>query len=110
MANPREYAAPAQSEGPIPAYVVVEHHEPVDATVYRFDEKSRTIQKEEVKKSGGYMVLFPRGHSIFYDDLAALEKAGLGEVVPLINMKHNEAEMNKDNENPLGTVQRKIKA
>lgn len=108
MSERREFAAPAQSEGPIPAYVVIEWNEPVDASVYRFDEKSRTISKEEVKKSGGYMVMFPRGHSIFYDDLAALEAAGLGEVVPLINMKHGETEANKDHENPLGTVQRKI--
>ena len=43
------------------------------------------------------MVFFPRGHSQMYYDLKALENAGFGEIVPLINM-NMEAEVSKEHQ------------
>jgi hypothetical protein len=43
------------------------------------------------------MVFFPRGHSHMYHSLQALERAGFGEMVPIISMKM-ESEVNKDHQ------------
>jgi hypothetical protein len=110
MAVRREFKAPVAQEGPVPAYTVVEWDQPVSGTIYAFDEKTRTITRQEVVYETGYMVFFPKGHTVFYKDLDGLEKAGLGEIVPLINMKAGEVEANKDYQDAAGAgaVQRKI--
>lgn len=104
-ASKRVFDAPVVQKGPVPAYKVVEHDVPVTRTLSRFDEKTRQIVKEEVIIQKGYMVIFPRGHSNFYESLEALEAAGFGEVVPLITM-NGEAEVNNDL--PVSATQRKI--
>ncbi len=82
----------------VPAYTVVEYAgPPIEKIICRFDEKLRIINKETIYQDGGYMVIFAKGHSNWYKDLAALEAAGLGEVVPLIRLSDGaEAEVNKD--------------
>ena len=104
-ASPRVYDAPIESNAPIPAYKVVEVEGPFEKEVSHFDEKSKTIVKNKVQIYKGYMVFFPRGHSVFYDSLEALEANGFGEVVPLIRMNYD-AEVNKDHQPT--TVRRKF--
>lgn len=107
----REFAAPAPREQQVPAYTVVVNDKPIEKAVSRFDEKTRTIVKETVILEGGYMVYFARGHSAFYESLEALEKAGLGDVVPLINSSLNqEAEVNKDMQEFQPATQRVIQS
>jgi hypothetical protein len=105
-AGRRVFNAPVNADGPVPAFKVVEWNVPVPKTVYTFDEKTRTLVAKETMIEGGYMVLFPRGHVNFYDSLEALEAAGLGDIVPLINMNHGESEMSPDA--PMNSVQRVI--
>lgn len=104
-AGRRVFDAPTQEKGPVPAYKVYEVDGPFEQEQSYFDEKTRTIGKKTVTIEKGYMVLFPRGHSNFYSSLDALEHAGFGEVVPLIQM-NLESEMNKDL--PPSTVRREI--
>lgn len=106
MTAQRVFDAPTHSEGPIPAYKIVEMEGPFHKEMSVFDEKTRTITKQAVKYDKGYMVFFPRGHSHMYYSLEALENAGFGEVVPLINMNLGEAEVNK--EHPVKTIHQKI--
>jgi len=94
-ANRVLYDAPVPNTGPVPAFKVLEWNEPVTKNSSRFDEKTRTIVREQVIIEKGFMVIFPRGHSNFYESLEALESAGLGEQVPLINYG-GESEANKD--------------
>jgi len=91
----RVFDAPLAEQGPVPAYKVVELDGSFEKEVARFDEKSRTISRETVVVEGGYMVVFPRGHSIYVQTLEQLEEKGFGEVVPLIRMNF-EAEVNKE--------------
>lgn len=99
-ASERVFAAPVAQKGPVPAYQVVEMEGPFKRTICQFDEKSKQIVRENVISDVGYMVFFPRGHSHMYHSLRALEDAGFGEVVPLINNGAAEAEINKEHEQP----------
>ena len=97
MSNQRVFDAPVVSDGPIPAYKIVEMEGPFADEVCIFDEKSKQIKREKVTHDKGYMVFFPRGHSQMYYSLKALDNAGFGEIVPLINM-NLEAEVSKDHQ------------
>lgn len=94
----RVFDAPIQQNGPVPAYKIVEVPGPHKRTISRFDEKTKTLIREDVMTDVGYMVFFPKGHSHMYHSLEALEAAGFGEVVPLINLA-NESEINAASEN-----------
>jgi hypothetical protein len=96
MSN-RVFDAPVASDGPVPAYKIVEMEGPFHREISVFDEKERIIKKQPVIEDKGYMVFFPRGHSQMYFSTKALERAGFGEVVPLINM-NLEAEVSKDHQ------------
>lgn len=98
MTAQRVFNAPTPVSNEVPAYRVFEYNgPPIEKTVARFDERTRTIQKETIYLEGGYMVVFAKGHSTYFENLAALENAGLGEVVPMIKLgESNEAEMGKD--------------
>lgn len=91
----RVFDAPTVQDGPIPAYKIVEMDGPFSREISVFDEKERVIKKQTVTADVGYMVFFPRGHSQMYYSIKALQSAGFGEVVPLINMGLGEAEVNK---------------
>ena len=97
MSNQSVFDAPVENDGPIPAYKIVEMEGPFTREISIFDEKSKQITKQQVQKEKGYMVFFPRGHSQMYYDLKALENAGFGEIVPLINM-NLEAEVSKEHQ------------
>ncbi len=102
----REFNAPAPVSAEVPAYRVLEYDgPPIVKTYCRFDEKSRTIVKEDREITGGYLVVFPKGHSNYYESLDALEAAGLGDIVPVIRMA-DDAEVGKDI--PEKTTQRVI--
>lgn len=108
MSTGRELgSAPVVETGPIPAYKVYEYTGEVHGTVAYFDEKTRTVERKDIVIDGGYLVVFAKGHSAFYKDLKALEKAGLGEIVPIIQ-HGQESEMNKEHEDKLPKTQRKI--
>lgn len=98
MTAHRVFNAPPPVAVEVPAYRVFEYDgPPIEREVARFDEKARIIRKETVRMEGGYMVVFAKGHSNWYPDKAALEAAGLGEVVPLITLSEGaETEVNKD--------------
>lgn len=102
----RVFDAPTAQDGPIPAYKVVEMEGPFQTEISQFDEKSNQIVRQYVKHETGYMVFFPKGHSQMYYTLKALRNAGFGDVVPLINMAQNEAEVNK--EHPAKTINQPI--
>lgn len=97
MSN-RVFDAPVADTGPIPAYKIVEMEGPFHREISVFDEKERVIKKQAVIEPVGYMVFFPRGHSQMYYSTKALERAGFGEVVPLINMGAGEAEVSKEHQ------------
>lgn len=80
------FDAPVDVNRPVPAFRVIQIDEPFTHIQHFFDEKTKKICKREVEKEGGFMVEFPRGHSIFVDSLADLEAKGFGSVVPLIKM------------------------
>jgi hypothetical protein len=101
--NQRVFDAPTVNDGPIPAYKVVEMEGPFLHEVTKFDEKTRILIREQVTSDIGYMVFFPRGHSHMYHSLKALERAGFGEIVPIINMKM-ESEVNKDHQPPAARI------
>lgn len=96
MSN-RVFDAPTATDGPIPAYKIVEMEGPFTREISVFDEKERRIVKQPVSVDKGYMVFFPRGHSQMYYDTKSLERAGFGELVPLINM-NLEAEVSKEHQ------------
>ena len=95
----RVYDAPSEQKAEIPAYKIVHVEGPFDREVYSFDEKTRKLTKHVEMIPDGYMVVFPRGHSLFYSDLEALEANGYGEIVPLIRMDRD-SEMSKDVPSP----------
>jgi hypothetical protein len=95
-AQPRVYDALPESNAPIPAFKVVEVPGPLKRTIVNFDEKTKQITRQEVVADKGYLVCFPRGHSIMKFSLEELDAAGFGEVVPLIQSNLNsEAEINE---------------
>jgi hypothetical protein len=96
-ATQRVFDAPTMNDGPVPAYKIVEMEGPFSHTITKFDEKTRILVHETVVSDIGYMVFFPRGHSHMYHSLQALERAGFGEMVPIISMKM-ESEVNKDHQ------------
>ena len=70
-----------------PAYEV----HPFSGTTMRrmceFDEKSRTLVSKEVEAKGGYMIYFPKGHSIRAFDDKHLKELGFSEPAKLIDME-----------------------
>lgn len=107
MSQGRVFDAPTEQNAPIPAYKVVEVEGPFERERSIFDEKSRTIIKENYIIDKGYMVIFPRGHSMMLDNLEALEQHGFGEVVPLITLSQ-ESEVNEEHVGRTRTTKRVI--
>lgn len=98
--------APIQEAGPVPAYKIVEYNTPWEKEVAHFDEKTRTIERSKVIIEKGYLVVFPRGHSMLIEATeAALRRHGFEEVVPLITLA-GESEVSE--EAPKRTTQRVI--
>lgn len=90
----RVYDAQPESNAPIPAFKVVEVPGPHEREIVNFDEKTKTIERCKIVHDVGYLVCFPRGHSIMKFSLDELEESGFGEVVPLIQ-SNMEAEINE---------------
>lgn len=83
----RVMSAPVQETGPVPAYKIVEYNTPWEKEIAHFDEKTRTIERTKVIIDKGYLVIFPRGHSMLIEATeAALERHGFGEIVPMISL------------------------
>ncbi len=77
----------AQGQDIKPAYEVHPFNGETIRRVYKFDEEKHTIVAKDVTAKGGYMIYFPKGHSIraFDDDhLAAL---GFDKPAKLIDME-----------------------
>lgn len=76
-----------------PAFVVEKQMGPFEKKVIRLVKKKvgdKTItEKVEAKKvfSHGYMVVFPKGHSIFIETEAELQRLGFAEAPDLIDME-----------------------
>lgn len=107
----RAYNAPDQTKAPIPAYRVVDMSSegPFERNVATIDEATRTIVRHTLISETGYLVIFPRGHSTFYDTLESLENAGFGEIVPLIRADlAGESEMNREHDAEQPRARRKI--
>lgn len=89
----RVYDAPVAADTPIPAYKIMEVDGPFSREIVKFDPIEKKMERAKVVHPRGYMVLFPRGHSIFYHTLEELERNGYSEVVPLIRAGAQESEM-----------------
>lgn len=87
MSFGRVHDAPVEQQGPVPAYKIVEYNTPWEKEIAHFDEKTRTLHKKQVVIEKGFLVIFPRGHSMLIEATEeALERHGFGEMVPLITM------------------------
>ena len=77
----------AQAQDIKPEYEVHPFNGVTSRKIYEFDKEKRVIVGKEVKAEGGYMIYFPKGHSIraFNDEhLAAL---GFDKPAKLIDME-----------------------
>lgn len=70
----------------LPAYQVRELEGTRKKTIYEMDKKTKTLREKEVEVDKGYMVFFPRGHSIHVETEAELRRLGFhrkpNEVTP----------------------------
>jgi len=73
-----------------PAYEVHPFSGTTKRRVYGFDKKSRQLTVEEVDAEGGYMVYFPKGHSIRVFDDEHLKVLGFDQPAKLIDMETGE--------------------
>jgi len=60
----------------LPAYQVKELEGTRTKTVYKWDKKAKQIAPVETEVEAGYMVYFPRGHSIRVETPAELARLG----------------------------------
>lgn len=82
----RVFNAPSKPLEQVAAYTIVEVDGPFKKELVQFNEATKTLDRVEVVHDKGYIVQFPKGHSIFYYTLAELKAYGYGETVDLINM------------------------
>lgn len=78
-----------QSKDIKPAYVVQRCDGDFSRPIVRYskDENKKPVRNEETEEyKGGFMVYFPRGHSIFVKDVKELERLGFSEQPPLVDM------------------------
>lgn len=79
----------AQAKDIKPAFVVQRIQGKYERTVVRYskDENKKPVRNEEVEEfEDGYMVYFPRGHSIFVKTDKELERLGFANQPDLIDM------------------------
>lgn len=60
----------------LPAYQVKELDGTRTKTIYEMDKKTKTLKPKEVEVPKGYMVFFPRGHSIRVETMDELKRLG----------------------------------
>ena len=77
----------AQTQEIKPAYEVHPFSGKTEHNARRFDEEKRIIVTEIVTKEGGYMIYFPKGHSIRAFDDAHLAALGFDKPAKLIDME-----------------------
>jgi len=70
-----------------PAYEVHPYSGVTTRNVCRIDKKTRQVVCEEVEDTGGYMVYFPKGHSIRVRDDEELAALGFDKPAKLIDME-----------------------
>jgi hypothetical protein len=101
--TPNIVSAPTNKKGPVPAYKVrvFSDDDVFERDITFFDEKTGTIQKKKTTFNGGFLVMFPRGHSLFYHNREALINAGFGSIARKIDLK-GEAELIDENDRSIG--------
>lgn len=67
-----------------PAFVVRKLNGKRKQIIYTFDAKGQKVGKE-VELDAGYLVKFPKGHSIRVTNEASLKRLGFDQTVPLID-------------------------
>ena len=80
----------AQQQEIKPAYEVHPFSGVTTRRMYEFDEEKRIIIPKDVEAKGGYMVYFPKGHSIRAFDDAHLAELGFDKPAKLIDMETGE--------------------
>ena len=77
----------AQQQEIKPAYEVHPFSGVTTRKVYEFDAEKRVIVSKEVEAKGGYMIYFPKGHSIRAFDEKHLAELGFDKPAKLIDME-----------------------
>jgi hypothetical protein len=91
-----EYRGYAQPNAPKPAFTVQELEGEVEVRTVRrekIDEKVSTFVYETRTEPAGYMVHFPKGHSIRVANYAELKRMGFDGPVPVVNDEGDEVGM-----------------
>jgi len=91
-----EYRGYNQPNAPRPAFVVEELDGEVEVQTVRrekVDEKVSAFVYETRREPAGYMVKFPKGHSIRVGTYAELKRMGFADPVPVINDEGDEVGM-----------------
>lgn len=72
-----------------PAFMVEKLEGKVSRDVITFDQKGKKVVSK-VDVDAGYLVTFPKGHSIRVYDNAELQRLGFDRTIPLINEEGDE--------------------
>ena len=93
MAEYRGYTTP---NAPKPAFIVEELSGEVEVRKVervKVDEKVTAFRYYSENEPAGYLVKFPKGHSIRVKDYAELERLGFNGPVPVVNDEGDEVGM-----------------
>ena len=91
MSEYTHQAAPISAKH-VPAFIVKKDDNERTHT-HRFLDKNGSIQSKEVKMPGGFIVAFPvKGHSIRVKDEAELKRLGFDKIIPLLDVKSDDAD------------------
>ena len=77
----------AQMNGTRLAFVVVPQEGSVRRPVHKFDKKGGGLQVKDVEEPAGFLVYFPRGHTIRIRTRKELVHYGLHKDPPIINLR-----------------------
>lgn len=70
-----------------PAYEVHPFHGTTTKMKCTFNKETRAIEYNEVETEGGFMVYFPKGHSIRLEDEAALKAHGFDLPAAMVDLE-----------------------
>lgn len=76
----------------LPAYEVHPFKGKYTVVECKLDPKSKQIVSKEVEREGGFMVYFPKGHSIHVRDEATLRALGYHRPAKIIDMETGDEE------------------
>lgn len=102
--NNKVYDAPdGNNNERVPAYRITHIQAPYQVDQVFFDQTEKKLVRRSIEMQEGFLVEFPRGHSIFLKTREELARSGFSEIIPLIRMG-DETDVNDEASVPLANI------